>query len=108
MISRLENYREQTVDFDRSVFQGIQESPVTGKRRLIQSHLRDRLFEISRRNRLIYFKPTLQTLNLTVASVPLLAGLPQHQAGAALRLASQTRRRGDRGCGDVAGKISAL
>jgi predicted DNA-binding WGR domain protein len=39
---------------------------------LIQSHLRDRLFEISRRNRLIYFKPTLQTLNLTVASVPLL------------------------------------
>src|SRR6185369_2848783 len=36
------------------------------------SHLRDRLFEISRRNRLIYFKPTLQTLNLTVASVPLL------------------------------------
>ncbi|HYG35828.1 MAG TPA: DUF4011 domain-containing protein, partial [Clostridia bacterium] len=35
-------------------------------------HLRDRLFEISRRNRLIYFKPTLQTLNLTVASVPIL------------------------------------
>ena len=39
---------------------------------MIQSRLRDRLFEISRRNRLIYFKPTLQTLNLTVASVPLL------------------------------------
>jgi predicted DNA-binding WGR domain protein len=74
MICRLENYREQTVDFDRSVFEKkeFQESPVAGKRRLIQSHLRDRLFEISRRNRLIYFKPTLQTLNLTIASVPVL------------------------------------
>ncbi len=74
MISRLENYREQTVDFDTHVFdkKEFKESPVTGKRRLIQSHLRDRLFEISRRNRLIYFKPTLQTLNLTIASVPVL------------------------------------
>jgi predicted DNA-binding WGR domain protein len=74
MISRLENYREQTVDFDANVFtkKEFQQSPLAGKRRLIQSHLRDRLFEISRRNRLIYFKPTLQTLNLAIASVPLL------------------------------------
>jgi predicted DNA-binding WGR domain protein len=74
MISRLENYREQKADFDTNVFsrKEFQESPLTGKRQMIQSHLRDRLFEISRRNRLIYFKPTLQTLNLTVASVPLL------------------------------------
>lgn len=74
MISRLANYREQSVDFDTNLFKrkDFQESPVTGKRRLIQSHLRDRLFEISRRNRLIYFKPTLQTLNLTIASVPVL------------------------------------
>jgi len=73
MISRLENYREQPVDFDTNFFSGkeFKESPLAGKRRLIQAHLRDRLFEISRRNRLIYFKPTLQTLNLTVASVPL-------------------------------------
>ena len=74
MISRLENYREQPVDFDTNFFgrKDFKDSPLAGKRRLIQSHLRDRLFEISRRNRLIYFKPTLQTLNLTVASVPLL------------------------------------
>ncbi len=39
---------------------------------MIQSRLRDRLFEISRRNRLIHFKATAGTLNLTVASVPLL------------------------------------
>jgi predicted DNA-binding WGR domain protein len=74
MIARLENYREQRVDFDTTFFgqAEFKESPFSGKRRLIQSHLRDRLFEISRRNRLIYFKPTLHTLNLTVASVPLL------------------------------------
>ena len=72
MISRLQNYREQAADLDFNRIDGFKESSLTGKRRLIQSHLRDRLFEISRRNRLIYFKPTLQTLNLTVASVPLL------------------------------------
>ncbi len=74
MVSRLENYRDQSVDFDTNIFKQkeFKESPVAGKRRLIQSHLRDRLFEISRRNRLIYFKPTLQTLNLTIASVPVL------------------------------------
>ena len=72
MISRLRNYREQTAELDFNRIEGFKESALTGKRRLIQSHLRDRLFEISRRNRLIYFKPTLQTLNLTVASVPIL------------------------------------
>jgi predicted DNA-binding WGR domain protein len=74
IIQRLETYREQRVDFDTSFLgiKGFKESPISGKRRIIQSHLRDRLFEISRRNRLIYFKPTLNTLNLTVASVPLL------------------------------------
>jgi predicted DNA-binding WGR domain protein len=72
MISRLQHYREQAVDLDFNRIEGFKESGLTGKRRLIQSHLRDRLFEISRRNRLIYFKPTLHTLNLTVASVPLL------------------------------------
>src|SRR6185503_17143981 len=71
VISRLENYREQPEEFDFTRIQGFKESGLTGKRRMIQSHLRDRLFEISRRNRLVYFKPTLQTLNLTVASVPL-------------------------------------
>ena len=74
VILRLENYREQAIDFDTGVFtrKDFKDSPLSGKRRLIQSHLRDRLFEISRRNRLIYFKPTLQTLNLTIASVPVL------------------------------------
>ena len=72
MISRLEHYRDQSVELDFNRIEGFKESPIAGKRRLIQSHLRDRLFETSRRNRLIYFKPTLQTLNLTIASVPIL------------------------------------
>lgn len=75
LIAQLTNYREQpVVDFGTAFLrvEGFKESPLAGKRRIIQSHLRDRLFEISRRNRLIYFKPTLQTLNLTVASVPLM------------------------------------
>src|ERR1051325_9282738 len=71
VISRLENYREQTAELDFNRLEGFKESGLADKRRLIQAHLRDRLFEISRRNRLLYFKPTLQTLNLTVASVPL-------------------------------------
>jgi hypothetical protein len=47
MISRLENYREQSPDFDTDVFsrKEFKESPLTGKRRLIQSHLRDRLLK---------------------------------------------------------------
>lgn len=72
VIRRLETYREQPGEIDFKRLKGFAESGVSGKRRLIQSHLRDRLFEISRRNRLIHFKPTLQTLNLTIASVPLL------------------------------------
>jgi superfamily I DNA and/or RNA helicase/predicted DNA-binding WGR domain protein len=73
MISRLQNYREQSnTELNFSRLEGFKESPLAGKRRIIQSRLRDRLFEISRRNRLIYFKPTLQTLNLTIASVPIL------------------------------------
>ncbi len=72
IISRLDNYRDQPLNRDFEKSDAFKKSNLAGRRRLIQSHLRDRLFEISRRNRLIYFKPTLQTLNLTVASVPVL------------------------------------
>lgn len=50
--------------------EGLRGLPGAGRRRLIQTHLRDRLFEISRRNRLVYFKPTVHSLNLTMASFP--------------------------------------
>ena len=72
VIKRLENYRDLPADLDFNLIEGFADSALTGKRRLIQSRLRDRLFDISRRNRLIHFKPTSSTLNLTVASVPIL------------------------------------
>jgi superfamily I DNA and/or RNA helicase/predicted DNA-binding WGR domain protein len=72
IIRRLEHYRDQETEFTFKTLKGFDGSNVSGKRTLVQTHLRDRLFEISRRNRLIYFKPTLQTLNFTVASVPVL------------------------------------
>src|SRR4029078_13621842 len=72
LIPRLENSREQAVDLDFNCLDAFKDAGLGGKRRLIQTHLRDRLFEISRRNRLIYFKPTLQTLNRTIASAPVL------------------------------------
>lgn len=46
-------------------------SGATGRRAGVLAHLRDRLFDLSRRNRLLHFRPTNATVNLTVASVPL-------------------------------------
>ncbi|PTY08061.1 DNA helicase [Opitutaceae bacterium EW11] len=70
IIGTLETYRDQPVDFDLS---GYEASTPADRRRLIRDTLRDRLFEISRRNRLLYFRDTLQTLNLTIASVPIVS-----------------------------------
>src|SRR6185436_295235 len=46
-----------------------------GKRQAVQARLRDRLFDLSRRNRLLYFRPSNSCVNLTVASVPLVIDL---------------------------------
>ena len=72
LIGRLESYRDQPVDLDLAHIAGLGEASAAGRRRLILAHLRDRLFEITRRNRLIYHKPSMSSLNLTVASVPVL------------------------------------
>jgi len=71
LIRRLETYREQPADVDLRHLPGFDRAGKSGRRKLVQTHLRDRLFEISRRNKLLYFRPSLGTLNLTVASVPL-------------------------------------
>lgn len=69
LVERLETYREQPVDFDlRAVAAGGGTQDV---RRAVLSALRDRLFDLSKRNRLIWFRPSAQSLNLTEASVPL-------------------------------------
>jgi predicted DNA-binding WGR domain protein len=74
LAKRLETYREQPVglEVERVLSQA---SGVPGRRTAVLSHLRDRLFDLSRRNRLIYFKPTQSNVNLTEASVPIVMRL---------------------------------
>lgn len=69
----LENYRDQDIDFDLDLARTptFASADRRGKRALILSCLQQRLFEISRRNRLLHFRATAQTVNLTWASVPL-------------------------------------
>lgn len=72
VIKLLENYRDQPLrpDLDFSSMPGFIEAKATGKRHLVQRRLQERLFEFSRRNRLLYYRDSLSSLNLTVASVP--------------------------------------
>ncbi|MEJ1971149.1 MAG: AAA domain-containing protein [Lacunisphaera sp.] len=74
VVLRLQHYRDQTADHvvDFRQLRGFRDGAPRERGQIILTHLRNRLFEISRRNRLIHFRPTLQTLNLTLASVPLL------------------------------------
>ncbi|OYV03847.1 MAG: hypothetical protein CFE26_20000 [Verrucomicrobiales bacterium VVV1] len=71
LIRTLETYRDQPVDEDVNTLPGLESETKGGRRRIIQTHLRDRLFDVSRRNRLLYFKNSQSTLNLTTSSVPL-------------------------------------
>ncbi|HKU38094.1 MAG TPA: AAA domain-containing protein [Polyangiales bacterium] len=99
LILALERYREQGASpLDLSEFPGLESGPdPAGRRAVICEHLRNRLFDVSRRNRLLHFKPSGQTLNLTEVSVPLLLDY-QHLApeklltwqGDAARAFSQT------------------
>jgi hypothetical protein len=74
VIRRLETYREQPQDLSLDRVATPQDNS-TQRRRAVQVHLRDRLFDLSRRNRLLHFRPTQSTVNLTVASVPLVVDL---------------------------------
>ena len=73
LLGTLENYREQNIDFEYEVARcaGFRETDLGGKRRTVLATLQRRLFEITRRNRLLHFRQTMQTVNLTVGSVPL-------------------------------------
>ena len=68
--TRLQNYREDGATFDpERALEGV--SSIPDRRTAVLSHLRDRLFDLSRRNKLIHFRPTQASVNMTVASVPL-------------------------------------
>ena len=68
----LENYREQTVAFEIDLLQGLKARQNATRSQAVLSKLKERLFDISRRNNLLSFRPTAGTLNLTQASIPLL------------------------------------
>lgn len=63
LIGALENYRDQEVDFeyDLAATKGFAERPKRDKRTVVLTKLRERLFEISRRNRLLHVRPTMQS-----------------------------------------------
>ena len=74
VIRSLESYRNQDValELDLSRIPGFHDADTRARRPMVLSRLRERLFEITRRNRLLYYKPSLQSLNMTFASVPIL------------------------------------
>ncbi|NEA31006.1 AAA domain-containing protein [Streptomyces sp. SID13031] len=68
LIEQLENYRDQPLDFDVDAIT----RDTADRREAVLKSLRDRLFDLSRRNRLVSFRHTAQTVNLTEVSVPLM------------------------------------
>lgn len=74
IVRRLETYRDvdETVDRDLDFrkLEGFIAADKSSRRKMIQAHLQSRLFDMTKRNRLIWFRPTLMTLDLTEASVP--------------------------------------
>jgi predicted DNA-binding WGR domain protein len=79
LAQRLEDYRDQpaALDVERALAGA---SGAKSRRTAVLTHLRDRLFDLSRRNRLIHFRPTQATVNLTVASVPVVVRLESIRA----------------------------
>ena len=67
----LAHYRDQDIDTDGPANEErLELSDRAAARRRRHEQLRDRLFEINRRNRLIYFRETSATINLTMGSTP--------------------------------------
>ncbi|MCP4079690.1 MAG: DUF4011 domain-containing protein [Planctomycetaceae bacterium] len=73
LIEALENYRQQDVEVsvEPSEIEGFESRDLAGKQQILLDRLQQRLFEISRRNRMLHFRPNMQSINLTQASVPL-------------------------------------
>jgi len=73
IIRRLEHYRdydpEKQTDLTRVA--GWVHKELKERESFILNRLRNRLFDTSRRNRLLYYKPNMRFVNLTVSSVPI-------------------------------------
>ncbi|TCJ16583.1 DUF4011 domain-containing protein [Flaviaesturariibacter flavus] len=73
VIQRLRNYRDYDPqrNSDLSELAALSAAKPADRKGFILSKLRNRLFDTSRRNRLLYYKPNARFVNLTVSSVPL-------------------------------------
>ena len=73
ILHSLENYRDQMVSLDVQMALDRLKSAhqPTSRNEMILTRLRDRLFDLSKRNTLLNFRSTSQALNLTQASMPL-------------------------------------
>lgn len=73
LLRTLENYRDQPVDFaiDLARVPGFQTRDRHTRHEIVLSKLKERLFDLTRRNNLLQFRPTLQSVNLTHSSIPL-------------------------------------
>jgi predicted DNA-binding WGR domain protein/DNA polymerase III delta prime subunit len=72
VIRRLEHYRDYDPEKQEDLSQvaGWVHKDLKERDSLILNRLRNRLFDTSRRNRLLYYKPNMRLVNLTVSSVP--------------------------------------
>lgn len=72
VIEKLKNYRDYNPEkeVDLTTLEGFKSQNVSTRSKWILNKLKSRLFDISRRNRLLYFKPSAKFLNVTIASVP--------------------------------------
>jgi predicted DNA-binding WGR domain protein/DNA polymerase III delta prime subunit len=73
VIQRLQHYRDYDPEkqSDLSAIGGWVNKELKERSQFILNKLRNRLFDTSRRNRLLYYKPNARFVNLTVSSVPM-------------------------------------
>ncbi len=92
VIGRLEHHRELPADLDLSSAYQTGESDPAGLhwRQGVLTALRERVFDTSRRNRALYFKPSAAALSLTEASVPLLLNVDRIEPGQLLTWTGET------------------
>ncbi|PSK94576.1 AAA domain-containing protein [Taibaiella chishuiensis] len=83
-IGKLKNFRDYNPEqaIDLTTIEAYRHAPLADRRKVVLQKLRSRLFDTSRRNRMLYFKSNMRFLNLTVASFPLSLNLdyvkPEH------------------------------
>lgn len=68
IITQLKNYRDFTLTTNIETIST--HAPIANRNQYILGKLKNRLFDISRRNRLVYYKPNSRFVNLTISSVP--------------------------------------